>query len=98
MPPIDEHHGEPGSYKVNSAGKRELVKGSRTEQHEEGDAPRDKDGKRLDRGADHKEAAKPQSALPEPAKGSPWDKPAETPAADDASSRRASTSTRSKPE
>ena len=73
---MDKFSGQSGTYKVNDAGERELVEGSQTRPHPEGDAPRDEHGKRTDRGADHIAAAKPQPALPEPVVP-PWATPAE---------------------
>lgn len=84
---MDKHHGNSGSYKVNGAGERELVEGSQTQPHPEGDAPRDEDGKRTDRGEDHKASAAPQPALPEPAQTPPWAAPAEA-AAEESTPRR----------
>ena len=72
---MDKYSGQSGTFRVNSKNERELVKDSVTKPHEEGDAPRDADGKRLDRGADQQEQAKPQPALPEPPKTAPWATP-----------------------
>lgn len=72
----DKFQGQAGSFKVNSAGERELVEGSVTQPHPEGDAPRDPDGKRLDMDEAQKAAASPQDALPKPAETPPWATPA----------------------
>lgn len=86
---MDKHHGNSGTYLVKD-GQRELVEGSQTRPHPEGDAPRDEDGKRVDRDAAQAEQARPQPALPEPAKTAPWEAPAETakPAEEPSSSSR----------
>lgn len=80
----DEFHGQGGDYEVRD-GKRVLVKGSRTESHKDGDAPRDKDGKRLDQPAAD---AKPEPALPDPGP-LPWaGKPAAKPTAEKADTKK----------
>lgn len=72
---MDKHHGHGGSYQVNkTTGARELVKGSRTEAHEGGDAPRDAEGKLIKDKA-IEQSHQPQQALPEPAKTAPWATP-----------------------
>lgn len=67
----DPHQGQGGSYEVVN-GERRLVKGSRTDTHKDGDAPRDDEGKRLDAPAND---ATPEAALPAPAPA-PWLSPA----------------------
>lgn len=67
----DPNHGQGGSYEVVN-GERRLIKGSRTETHKDGDAPRDADGKRLDTPA---KDATTEAALPA-AGASPWAAPA----------------------
>jgi hypothetical protein len=43
-----------------------------TKPHEDGDAPRDAKGERVDRDGAHEAAARPQPAMPEPAATPPW--------------------------
>jgi hypothetical protein len=92
MPPVrDEHHGNSGSYIVGEDGKRQLVEGSQTKPHPEGDAPRDEHGERTDRGPDHVASATPQPAVPAPV-APPWATPpaheAQAPAAGETTPRR----------
>lgn len=62
MGKLDRYHGQSGSYVVEN-GERVLVPGSVTVPHQDGDAPRDADGKRTDLPP---EDAKPEPAIPAP--------------------------------
>lgn len=63
----DPNQGQGGSYEFVN-GERRLIKGSRTDAHRDGDAPRDGDGKRLDAPATD---AATEAALPAPVPA-PW--------------------------
>lgn len=80
----DEFHGQSGSYVIKD-GKRELVEGSVTKPHPDGDAPRRNDGERLDKPDAN---AKSEPALPAPAPA-PWAQPATAATTEDATTRRA---------
>jgi len=86
---MDKYSGQAGTFVVQNGervpvtpdeagmvkiGEQELHRPA-TRPHEDGDAPRDASGKRVDRGADHVAAAKPQPAMPEPAATPPWATP-----------------------
>lgn len=82
---MDRHHGNSGTYIVKDGERVPATPDSEgnvrvgeqvlhrpvTRPHDQGDAPRDAKGQRIDRDAAHEAQARPQPAFPEPATP-PW--------------------------